>query len=443
MTRTISGLCIYLLTALLALPSEPTRLTIPKTTTKPTLDGKLADAEWDDAAATTGLISQFGQVAHPRQATFWLKYAAAHLYVACRSTVFPEEVKPVSPQTWFDRDSSIVIGIAPGRVGRGKSPSHFLLRTNITKQLQGREIFWTMEGGGHPDVKLTFPHPSWTSGATVEQIIERGVWVCEIALPLANLKAADAKDGEPWGLLLGRDYSAADQSALTLSSDWRFGDGNRHYGRAFYNNYRLEQEFGRMTLGAKTPAVQLLDLGDFLGGRPAPVVAVKNVTDTPLKAAVRVEYRTAIASSKLGQPQEQTLDLAPGERKSHAFAAVALPVGEATICSVSVTGPSGVLLAREIPLQPGWGADRSAPMPEFYFSGGHFGGQQANNVLLPSGYDPILNQFYGRLRIGTLPEVHLAARTEISICRAGDVEPIARLEPKAAAICSYHVMQHS
>lgn len=452
MTRNITGLCICLLTAVSVPASEPARLTIPKATTKPTLDGRMAAGEWEDAAAATGLLSQFGRVAHPRQVTFWLKYDAAHLYVACRSTVFPEELNPVSPQTWFDRDSSIVVGIAPARKGRGTSPSHFLLRANIAKQLQGREIFWTMEGGGHPDVKLTFPHPGWTSGATVEQTIENGVWVCEMRLPLANLKAADAKDGEQWGLLLGRDYSAADQSALTLSSDWRFGDGNRHYGRAFYNNYRFEKEYGRMTLGGAAPAAQLIDLGDFVSGKPAPVVALKNLTDAALKAVVRVEYLLAVAevvrirtetpedrslttsamgSGKLGQPQEQTLDLAPGERKSHTFAAVALPAGETAICAVTVTGPSGVLLTQQIPLQPGWGTDRSSSTPELYFSGGHFGGQQANNILLPTGYDPIVNRFYGRLRIGALPETHLAARTEIAICRAGERKPVATLTPKA------------
>jgi len=276
--------------------ASPLHLTVPRTAQPPTLDGVLAPGEWDDAAATTGLLSQFGQVAHPRQATFWLKYDAANLYVACRSTVFPEEQNSVSPQTMFDRDSSIVVGIDPARIGRGTSPSHFLLRANLTKQLRGREVFWSIEGGKQyqlPDVKLTVPQPGWTSGATVEQTITKGVWVWEMSLPLKNLKAADAKDGEEWGLLLARDYSAGDQNALTLSSDWRFGDGNRHNGLAFYNHYRFEKEYARMKLGGRAPAVQLLNLGDVAGGKPAPVVAVKNTTGAPVSVVVRCEYRIA------------------------------------------------------------------------------------------------------------------------------------------------------
>ena len=67
------------------------RLTIPRTAHPPTLDGKLAPGEWDDATAVTGIINQFDGVAHPRQATFWLKYDDKFMYVAQRSTLLPGE----------------------------------------------------------------------------------------------------------------------------------------------------------------------------------------------------------------------------------------------------------------------------------------------------------------------------------------------------------------
>jgi len=67
------------------------RLTIPHATHPPTLDGKLAPGEWDDAAAVTGIINQFDGVAHPRQATFWLKYDDGNMYVAQRSTLLAGE----------------------------------------------------------------------------------------------------------------------------------------------------------------------------------------------------------------------------------------------------------------------------------------------------------------------------------------------------------------
>ena len=69
-------------------------LVVPRVRQAPTLDGTLAEGEWDGAAATCGIISQFGKVAHPRQAVFWVGYDAANVYLACRSTVLPAEERP-------------------------------------------------------------------------------------------------------------------------------------------------------------------------------------------------------------------------------------------------------------------------------------------------------------------------------------------------------------
>ena len=445
--------------------AEPMRITVPRGEKPPVVDGIIAPGEWDDAAAVTGLLSQFGQAAHPRQAVFWIKYDDKNIYIAQRSTCFPEELTgaappPIAgllwgglggiggiqeeitgavPPLWFglDRDSSVVVGLDPARLGRGAKPSHFLLRANVNKKILGQEIFWELEGGGkeYAPVKITFPNPEWTSGATVEQKIEKGVWVSEMSIPLKNLKADDLKDGEEWGLLLGRDYSAADQCALTLSSDWRFGDGNRHYNRAFYNNYRLEKEYGRMKLGGNAPVVQMLDLGNVLGGRLTPTVSVKNPTATPMRVVVREEWRAAAQYP----PQECTLDLQPGETKSHTFKAVELAKGGSHLCRITATGPDGILLAQEIPVNPGWGQDRAASMPEPYFSGGHFGlKDKFDGPLFSTGYDPITNEFYGRLLLGNLPEAPLAVRGDLAIRRQGVSSPVATLpiagEPVVGAV---------
>src|SRR5581483_12075102 len=77
-----------------ALAAEPAmRLTVPRAAHAPTLDGKLAPGEWDDAAAVTGVINQLDNVAHPRQATFWLKFDDKNVYIAQRSTLLPGEKK--------------------------------------------------------------------------------------------------------------------------------------------------------------------------------------------------------------------------------------------------------------------------------------------------------------------------------------------------------------
>jgi hypothetical protein len=68
-------LCLVVLVHSSAFAADPAmRLTIPHAAHAPTLDGKIAPGEWDDAAAVTGIINQLDVVAHPRQATFWLEY---------------------------------------------------------------------------------------------------------------------------------------------------------------------------------------------------------------------------------------------------------------------------------------------------------------------------------------------------------------------------------
>ena len=431
--------CLVALTGLLISPvaiAAPLQIVVPRTTQSPTLDGVLVAGEWDDAAATTGLISQFGKVAHPRQAIFWIKYDAKNIYIAHRSTCFPEEHASAMPQTWLDRDSSIVVGLDPARLGRGSQPSHFLLRSNVNKQLIGKEIFWELEG-----VKITYPHPAWNSGATIEQKFENNFWTSEMSLPLENLKAADLKDGEEWGLLLGRDYSAADQCALTLSTDWRFGDGNRHYGRAFFNNYRLEKEYARMKLGGTAPAVQLINLGDVLGGHPTPTVTVKNTTSAPIRVVVRQEWRIAYGAGNQNPPQEYTLDLQPGEQKQHTFKTIDLPQGEIHACQITVTGPGGTLLAQEIPVKPGWGDDRNVAIAEPYYSGNHFGGRLAETFLLSTGYDPILNRIYCRTKPGELPNGHLIKRGELTLRRAEHAAPVVTM-PLKGKLPEYWIMMH-
>jgi hypothetical protein len=128
MTRTITGLWIYSLTALCVAAAEPAPRTIPRLAAPPTLDGALAPGEWDGAARVTGMIDQFSGQAAPRRVTFWLGYDDKDVDVAQRSTVQPREWTPQTPPIWFDKgDSSFVIGLAPGRIDRGDEPSHYLL----------------------------------------------------------------------------------------------------------------------------------------------------------------------------------------------------------------------------------------------------------------------------------------------------------------------------
>ena len=59
-------------------------LVIPYAAQKPTIDGEIADAEWQGAASLNALQSTDKRVS-PRQTRFWVTWDEDNLYIAMRS----------------------------------------------------------------------------------------------------------------------------------------------------------------------------------------------------------------------------------------------------------------------------------------------------------------------------------------------------------------------
>ena len=286
---------------------------------------------------------------------FWIGHDDKNVYVAQRSTVQPREWAPQTPPIWFDKgDSSFVIGLAPGRINRGDEPSHYLLRMNLHGQTIAQEIAWKIKG-----VRLSFPHPAWQVKPEIKHAFnaEKTEWTSELAIPLASMKLDAVQAGETWGVWFARDYEAADQTAVQCSSDWKFGDGRRHYGRAFYNTYRLEKEWPRATMGSRT----------------------RESSERPEVSRLLLREGDATADAGPGVPDFLFLGYQKG----------------------------GGLLVSTAELQR---------------YGVYTGAGEAE--LTATSYDPITNDFYARLGIGSLPEVHKAVRGEIVIRQAGETSPI-------------------
>ncbi len=260
MTRKTYLALLFVLAAAPFARGAETELVIPRLAQPPVLDGALAPGEWDGAGTVNGMISQLDGNKDPRPVTFWIACDETNVYVAQRSTVQPREWSPQTPpifwledksdNSWEAKgDSSFVIGLAPGRINRGDEPSHYLLRVNLHGQMNAYEITWKIKG-----VRLKFPHPPWQVKPEIKSAFseDKSQWTSEVAIPLASMKVEAIEDGgETWGVLLARDYEAADQNANVVSSDWKFGDGRRHFGRAFYNHYRFAKEWAQAVVGTK------------------------------------------------------------------------------------------------------------------------------------------------------------------------------------------------
>lgn len=242
-------------------------LTIPRLEAPPTLDGALAPGEWDGATRVSGMIAQFDRVADSRPVDFWIGYDDQNVYIAQRSTVAPREWKPGQRQIWgpwglTNLDSSFVIGLAPQRINRGDEPSHYLLRVNLEGKVSTYEHFWKIGG-----VRVTFPSPPIDLKPTISQSFreDRTEWICEVAIPLAEMKVDAVEDGETWRVLFARDYAVADQTASVFSSDWKFWDT-----QGFWNMYRLEQEWSPARLAGAGAAPRTVNMAAGLAkGGPA------------------------------------------------------------------------------------------------------------------------------------------------------------------------------
>lgn len=277
-----AGLCC----GLAPVRAAQTPLDIPALRQAVTLDGVLADGEWDDAAVIRGALDLFEGAPSPRAVTFWVVRGEDALYIAQRSTLKPRSPHPF----WFKEgdDNSVVVAIAPGVANAGDGASHYVLRFNP----EGQRIGWEITGE-YRGVKLRWPHLPWQNrvvktepemaygygfrdgeqadGNEAPPVLianhldhDRGLWTSEMRIPLAALNVKAFPADQTWGLLLARDYPGVEQTAVVRSDDWRHGTANRVRGFGFYNLYRNAEDYlqARFPDGAKPVRVQIADVPD-------------------------------------------------------------------------------------------------------------------------------------------------------------------------------------
>lgn len=422
--------------ALTALATDPPVFTVPKTASTPTVDGRIWEAEWDDAVAITGLIDQFDGVAAPRQATFWLKYDDTAVYVAQRSRLAPGEGDEYrktgsaipQPPRWFEKnDQCVVVCLAPGRKNNGDGPSHYQLRFNCRGELLTQEICSQWRG-----IKAVYPpNMAWDSRLGREDVrssfsTDRTTWESECRIPLEGLKVERAPDGEQWGLFLARDYPMAEQTAITTASDWRFGytPGNRHNagGLGLYANYGNAAEYVKVRLAPEAPAIRVLDWGNLSGGTVSPRIAVKNTGRTGLRVKLSLAVTAGAGAPGVGQAQALDLSLRPGEDKPVTFQPISLAQvkGTASLAFAAADERGNILYRQEVPCRLGFGTEKL--LPAFAFQGPNR--SLAGNSGALSVYHPLLNAVVPQIAFPGLPDIASVSKATLSVRRSGAPTPL-------------------
>jgi len=291
---------LVLVVTTVAAAVEPSQFSISYMDRAPRIDGVIHPDEWKRASAITGGVPYGSNSISANQATFWLGWNEASIFLAMRSYFRP--------------------GIRPDFASRTMSDNLELGFFPEIAALQGpRRIFtnghacWPdpITGEWATDLKTagrTFIDPDNTYGFGTT------VWEVEARFPADRFPLPrENRAGDKWRLLLVRNFTQPwMQVVLPVSHGFLNPEG-----------------YTRATLTREQPTVQFTNVLPLLQGRAAPEVRICNPTDAAVTVSVSLTIETgagvslfqrredvtvAPKSSHLWQPDEELKGITLGDQ---------------------------------------------------------------------------------------------------------------------------------
>jgi hypothetical protein len=263
--------------------------TIPLLNRAPTIDGRIDPAEWAETTAFEGFnqVGGEGQLER-RRVRSWVGADETTIYVAIRSQL-PDEGDLLAAVTSDSlkavHDDSVEVYVNPTPDTPDRVDYQYLTNS------RGK--------GGYNIHKLGSPNEAeaWRGDWPQAHSLHDGVWDFECAIPVASLGLA------------GKDRKTTDGLwAINLTRNWKPDWTWSALGKA-YANAGLRCRFVR----AGAPAVQCATEGDRAFPPAVHELAVLNPTPAPLPVRALLQ----LARNNMPElKQEETLTLAPGERKT-------------------------------------------------------------------------------------------------------------------------------
>ncbi len=213
-------------------------LSVPFVATPPTLDGKLDDAAWANAARTAAFVHPGNGSAvdkSPVAAFARLAWDDQKLYVGVvvmdDAPVTPFPKTAADPHLW-EQSSAVELMIQPGDLGDNRE--YFELQVDPEGAVF--DTRWDDYNrpitGGPDEASKRFGHMDWSSGMERAAFVGKGFYSIEFAVPWASLApptatraATPPKPGDVWRLNL---YSFRDGQRQALAWSPIRGKGNFH-----------------------------------------------------------------------------------------------------------------------------------------------------------------------------------------------------------------------
>ena len=181
------------------------RLAARKLPKAPTIDGRVREGEWAEAAAVSGFAALGTGRLAAAATTAYVAYDNANLYVAfvCTTTVPPQGEKRARDGAVWE-DDAVEVFLDPGATG-----SRYL-------QFIGNCVGSRWDSQGRDG--------SWNGEWDFAAAVGKGAWTAELRIPFASLGVAAPKDGAVWGINLARDRRTPEAEV----SSWAFTGGTFH-----------------------------------------------------------------------------------------------------------------------------------------------------------------------------------------------------------------------
>ena len=227
-----------------ALPSDKMpRFVIPRMDSAPKIDGKMAEGEWQNALAISGVANHKNNLLHPRPTTFYLAWDKQHVYLACRVWVMPgykPKVHNRQPGSAHTHDAGLELNFKPmgQNVPDGRTDSAYKFNLNALgftgtyARVSVGQLFKNWRPNFESAASQTKPGTAPNGGSWLE--IELAASVDDFELEGPN------RAGDVWRMLLGFNHLPMWKQTRIPNKGGYFDPGN----------------FCHITLGENVPAVR-------------------------------------------------------------------------------------------------------------------------------------------------------------------------------------------
>lgn len=189
---------------------QATRVTVPRISVAPVMDGKIGRQEWADAASICGMVNPASAQLEAWPMQIYLARDAQNFYLAARIPQFPDGARFVATRSKRDAgykgDDCLELWLDPhaGSYRKGDEKTYHFFGNS-----KGHVILDMSNVPKMGLVQMTEWNGRWNYAVTRD-----GDWLAEVSIPLSDLEAEALPDGQEWAVHISRVWSSVKWTTL-------------------------------------------------------------------------------------------------------------------------------------------------------------------------------------------------------------------------------------